>query len=248
MTSILLHGASGRMGREVARRIAASEQFCLAGRVDQSGQDGCLASLDEFHGQADVVVDFSHHAATAGLLEWAADAGVPVVLATTGHTEEELSRIESAAEHISVFKAANLSLGVAVLTELVRLAAEAFPQADIEIVETHHTRKQDAPSGTALSLAQTVRQVTGGELVFGRNGHRPRQPREIGVHALRLGSVPGTHQVYLDTGSETLTLSHEAHDRAVFADGALRAAAFIRGRAPGLYGMPDLLAAMRKEC
>ena len=246
MTSILLHGALGRMGREVEQKISLTESFSMAGRVSRTGQEGCLSSLNEFQGRADVVVDFSNHEATTGLLEWAVEHGMPVVLATTGHTEEELSRIEWASEHIPVFKASNLSLGVALLTELVRQAAAAFPAADVEIVETHHNRKQDAPSGTALSLAQAVQQVTGGELVFGRNGYQPRQPGEIGIHALRLGNVPGTHEVYLNTGSETLTLSHQSHDRAIFAEGALKAAEFIKKQSAGMYGMPELLAAMRK--
>jgi 4-hydroxy-tetrahydrodipicolinate reductase len=175
------------------------------------------------------------------LLDWAVKNEVPVMLATTGQTEDELVAVKAASEKIPVFFSANMSLGVAVLCSLVRRAAEAFPDADIEIVETHHNRKLDAPSGTALALAGAIKSVReDANLVLGRSGRQKREKRDVGISSVRLGNVVGIHEVMISTGSETLTLKHEAHSRAVFADGAVLAAEFLSGKPAGLYTMEDL--------
>jgi 4-hydroxy-tetrahydrodipicolinate reductase len=150
--------------------------------------------------------------------------------------------IAAAAEEIPVFFSGNMSLGIAVLCRLAKQAAAAFPDADIEIVEAHHIRKVDAPSGTALMLFNAIKEVRPEAVAnCGRSGEGKRTRDEIGIHALRLGNVVGIHEVHIHTGSQSLTLKHEAHTRAMLADGAVVAARFMEGKAPGLYTMTDLL-------
>ena len=160
----------------------------------------------------------------------------------TGHTPEELGAIKAASASVPVFHSANMSLGVAVLCDLTRRAVRMFPDADIEITEAHHNRKLDAPSGTALMLADSViSERPESHLVYGRAGQAKREKNEIGIHALRMGSVVGEHTVYIATDTQILTLSHSAQSRSVFAEGALAAAEFIIGRAPGFYKMEAVL-------
>ena len=167
---------------------------------------------------------------------------LPVVVATTGHTAEEKEKIAAAAKRVPVFCSANMSMGVAVLADLARRAAAAFPEADIEIVETHHNQKLDVPSGTALLLADAVREAReDAVLLVGRHENGKRAAREIGIHSVRLGGEVGTHEILISTGSETITLKHQAHSRALFAEGALRAAAFLIGKPAGLYSMKDII-------
>ena len=174
--------------------------------------------------------------------EYCVERGLPVVIATTGQTEEELSMIRDAAGKIPVFFASNYSLGVVFLIETAKKAAALFPNAEIEIVETHHDRKIDAPSGTALSIAKALQEVRGNaELNPGRSGIGKRTPTEIGIHSLRLGNIVGIHEVILNTGTQSITLKHEAFDRALFADGALAAVRFMEGKDPGLYDMNCLM-------
>ena len=190
----------------------------------------------------DVVVDFSHHSCTGDLLAYAVGNGIPLVLATTGQTEEERAAIRKAAETIPLFFAANYSLGVALLIELARKTAAAMPDAEIEIVEVHHDRKVDAPSGTALAIADAICQIRPESTVHsGRSGMGKRTPEEIGIHAVRMGNVVGIHEVMIGTQNQTITLKHEAHSRALFAEGALAAADFLMGKPAGLYDMTSLL-------
>ena len=187
------------------------------------------------------------HFCTPALLDFAVERKIPVVLATTGHTSEELDAVKAASARIPLFFSANMSLGVALLVELAKKAALSMPDADIEIVETHHNRKLDAPSGTALMIADAIRTVrTDAELKKGRSGQAKRQPNEIGIHAVRMGNIVGTHEVLVGTQNQTITLKHEAHSRALFAEGAVAAAAFICGKKPGLYDMNSLVAG--QEC
>ena len=168
--------------------------------------------------------------------------GLPVVLATTGQTAEEREYIGTASKKIPVFFAANYSLGIALLIELAKKAAQIMPDAEIEIVEKHHDRKLDAPSGTALAIADAIKSVKPEAFtVCGRSGQGKRSKDEIGIHAIRMGNIVGEHEVILGTASQTLTLKHEAHSRALFAEGALAAAEFLAGKAPGLYDMTDMV-------
>lgn len=244
---IIINGAAGHMGRMVEEKAGAGfAGASVAALVDRCAPEGggadCYGALNAYDGPADVVVDFSHHTAVGELLDYCMGRGLPAVIGTTGHTAEEKARIEAAAGEIPVFFAPNMSLGVAVLADLARRAAAAFPAADIEIVEIHHNRKLDVPSGTALMLANAIREVReSATLLVGRHENGKRTAQEIGVHSIRLGDEVGTHEILISTGSETLTLKHQAHSRALFAEGALTAAAFLVGKPAGLYRMEDLL-------
>lgn len=239
--NIIVNGACGRMGREVCR-LVQEEGHTLAAAVDQFGGEGIYTHLADYTGPADVVIDFSNHEGVAELMDYCTSRGLPLVAATTGYTPEEFQKIEDGAKTIPVFQSYNMSIGVALLARLVGQAAAIFGGCDVEIVEAHHNRKADAPSGTALLLADAVKaKRPDAEYVFGRSGHHKRQPNEIGIHALRMGNVVGEHEVIFATDSQTISLKHQAHDRALFAEGALTAADFLVGQTAGLYHMDDLL-------
>ena len=243
--TIIINGAAGRMGKALREAAQNAADATVVGLVDKFAPGGeIVASLDEVEAKADVVIDFTNHASALSLCEYAVRTDTALVVATTGHTDEELSAIKAAAAKVPVFMSANMSLGVAVLRDLIRRAVAAFPDADVEIVETHHNRKVDAPSGTALLLADSVKtERANARLVCGREGQAKREKDEIGMHSLRMGNVVGEHTVYISTDTETIALSHHAATRAVFADGALVAARHIAGRRPGLYDMADVLGA-----
>jgi len=246
---ILLNGACGRMGKTVRAMLAGGTRGAtLAGMADaRANEDGVLRSLEEFTGEADCLLDFSNHAATPSLCAFARSHHLPLVVATTGQTEEELALLRAAAEKIPVFLSGNMSLGIAVLCRMARTLAAAFPDADIEIVEAHHNQKLDVPSGTALMLARAIQAARpDATLVVGRHEDGKREKREIGIHSLRMGSTVGVHEVIVNAGSQVLTLRHEAQDRSLFAEGALSAASFLVGQKPGLYGMEELTAQLAR--
>ena len=240
---VTVHGAAGRMGKVLLGLIEQKKYNSeLACAVDKYGSAPCLTSLSAFSGETDVIVDFSNHTATAELLEYAKHHRIPVVVCTTGHTCDELELIRQASEFIPVFHSGNMSVGIAVLIDLASRTAAAFPDANIEIVETHHNRKLDAPSGTALMIADSLRNVRPDAYNnCGRHGNCPRNEKEIGISSLRYGNIVGIHEVIISTDSQTLTRKHAAHDRALFAEGALAAADFIKDMPAGLYCMDDLL-------
>lgn len=241
MIRIILNGACGRMGREVERLVCEADDMTVCARVDKFGDD-CYKSIDEYTGEADVIIDFSHHSAVQELMQYAVERKLPVIVATTGHTELEAALIEKAAEKTAVFHSANMSLGVALLVELAKKAAVAMPDADIEIVETHHNRKLDAPSGTALMLAEELKDTReNSELNIGRSGQCKREKNEIGIQSVRRGNIPGIHEVLISTDNQTISLKHEAHSRALFAEGAVSAARFMAGREAGLYNMKNMI-------
>ena len=239
----IIHGACGRMGRVVQRVFREKLPDAELIPVDPMARDGeAYAKLSDYDGAADCIVDFSHHSASEALAAYAAARRLPLVIATTGQTEQELAAIREAAKTVPVLLASNFSLGIVVLTALARQAARAFPDADIEIVEIHHNRKLDVPSGTALSLARAVQSVRpGSRLVVGRHENGRREPADIGVHSLRMGNVVGVHEIHICTDTQTLTLRHEAQDRALFAEGALTAAQWLVTMEPGLYDMESVL-------
>ncbi|MBQ7319785.1 MAG: 4-hydroxy-tetrahydrodipicolinate reductase [Clostridia bacterium] len=243
---ILICGMNGRMGQQVTATVTAGyRDTVLVAGVDTNpctGSVPCYTSLQDVTQSVDCIIDFSHHSATASLTDYACRRGIPLVIATTGQTEDELAMIRSASEQIPVFFSANYSLGVALLVELAKKAAAAMPDADIEIVEKHHNRKLDAPSGTALMIANAIRTVREkAQLVCGRSGMAKRTPEEIGIHAVRMGNIIGEHEVLIGTDSQTITIKHEAHSRSLFAEGAVAAAAFLVGQRAGLYDMKSLL-------
>ncbi len=243
MIKVIINGACGRMGKEVEKQVEASKTMTVVAKVDKmAAESGCYTDINDFSGEADIIIDFSNHLGTKDLLDYAVKNTIPTVVATTGHTPEELALIEEAGKKIAVFHSANMSLGVALLCELAVKAAATMPDADIEIVETHHNRKLDAPSGTALMIANAIRTVREkAQYVFGREGNAKREKNEIGVHAVRRGNIVGIHEVLVSTDSQTITLKHEAHSRALFAEGAVSAAEFILNKPAGLYNMNSIV-------
>ena len=235
-------GANGAMGKLICGILGQE----VAGKVSLDGENGVAKTFDELGKvEADVVIDFSHHSAVADVLKYAKVIGAAAVIGTTGHTPEEKEQITAAAKEIPVFFSGNMSLGIALLCRMAKLAAAGFPNADIEIVETHHTRKVDAPSGTAHMLFNAIKEVRPNAWEnCGRSGEGKRTKDEIGVHALRLGSVVGIHEVHIHTPNQSLTLKHESGSRAMLADGAVAAARFMEGKEKGLYDMESILNAM----
>lgn len=247
--NILLSGALGRMGQAVIRQSQARGDRVTAG-VDIAWQNQpspfpMAASFESVSAPADVIIDFSRPACLPGLLEYAQAHRLPAVLAATGYPPEAMAAIREAARHIPLFQSANMSLGIHVLKKLVAQAAALLGESfDVEIVETHHNQKADAPSGTALALYHTLESVYGPprEQVNGRSGPAcKRKPQEIGIHALRGGTVPGIHEVGFYGADEIITLTHTAQSRDIFALGALKAAAFLLNQPAGLYGMDELM-------
>ena len=244
---ILIHGSTGRMGKILCDLLTAGYNGLeLAARVSPEETadpaNGIYTSLEEVTCDVDGVIDFSHHTAVGGLMDFCTSKNLPVVVATTGHTAEEKALIADAAKKIPVFFSANMSIGVALLAELAKKAASVFPEANIEIVEKHHNQTLDVPSGTALLLAHRMQEVlTDSVLLVGRHENGKRTAKEIGIHSLRLGNEVGTHEIIIATGAETITLKHEAENRSLFANGALAAASFLKGKPAGLYSMQDII-------
>ena len=244
---VLIHGSTGRMGKILCELLTNGYQnLTLAARVspeETADPANCVyTSLAEVTCDVDCVIDFSHHTAVGGLMDFCMAKNLPVVVATTGQTPEEKAIIAEAAKKIPVFFSANMSIGVALLANLAKKAASVFPDANIEIVEKHHNQKLDVPSGTALLLAHKIQEaLTDTVLLVGRHENGKRTAKEIGIHSLRLGNEVGTHEIIIATGAETITLKHEAENRSLFANGALAAAAFLEGKAPGLYSMQDII-------
>ena len=235
----ILCGANGAMGKLISGLLGAE----IVGRVSLDGENGAARTFAELGEQdADVVIDFSHHTAACDVAAYAVKIGAAAVIGTTGHTTEEKAANRKAAETVPVFYSGNMSLGIAVLCRLAKQAAACFPDADIEIVETHHNRKADAPSGTAHMLFEAVHSVRPNAVEHcGRAGEGKRTRDEVGISSLRMGGVVGIHEVHICTGNQVLTLRHEALSREMLAEGAVDAARFILGKQPGLYGMEDLL-------
>lgn len=258
MIRLIVCGASGRMGQRIldlARRnpefkIVAAIESGLHGSVGRKILDDSIQvsdNLSSFKDQADAVIDFTLPKATLSNIKtlqgW---KGVSLVIGTTGFSKMELAEIEKAAKKFPILLSPNMSVGVNLLFDLVRAAAAKLPNYDIEILETHHNQKKDAPSGTALGLAREITDEIGRsmerDLVYGRKGEPgARQPKEIGIHAIRAGDTVGDHTVIFATQGERVELSHRATSRDAFASGALRAAQWLKGKKPGLYSMKDVL-------
>ena len=232
-------GANGAMGKLIDG-ILGSE---VIGRVSIDGENGVPRTFAELGVvDADMLIDFSHHSAIAEVLSYAEKIGCAAVIGTTGHTTEEKELIYAAAKKIPVFYSGNMSLGIAVLCRLAKQAASFFPDADIEIVETHHTRKVDAPSGTALMLFNAIKEVRPQATAnCGRAGEGKRTKNEIGISSLRLGNVVGVHEIHIHTATQSLTLRHDAITRGMLAEGAVDAARFMAGKPTGLYNMESVL-------
>lgn len=241
MAQVLINGSKGRMGQALIRCIDNFEDLELGGAVDV-GDD-----LKEAMSQSEVVIDFSLHDATLSVVEACVELQQPIVIGTTGHKPEIRQKIESLAEKIPMVWATNFSTGVNTLFWLTRKAAEVLDDGfDLEVIEMHHKHKQDAPSGTASTLVEILAEVNNLDLdealQHGREGITgPRKKGEIGVHSLRGGDVVGDHTVVFAGSGERLELTHKAASRDTFANGALRAARWVCGKAPGLYNMQNVL-------
>ena len=239
---IIINGACGRMGRAIAGVLAEMPRHEIAAQIDiNASEPGVLTRLGDAPA-ADIVIDFSHHTAVNALLDFCEARKLPVVICTTGHDVAELARIADAAKRIPVFHSSNMSVGVALLCQMAHDAARLFPEADIEIVETHHKHKVDAPSGTAKMLFSAIQEARPeARMVCGREGMAPRTPEEVGVHALRRGEIVGIHEVHITSATQSLTLKHEAFSRTLFAEGAVCAAEFLADQPAGLYDMKSLI-------
>ncbi len=268
MVKVVVTGAAGRMGTQIVRLVRGTEGMAVAGAVERPGpaigQDaGALAGLGTIGvpvaddlakalaGGADAVVDFTSHEASARHAEVCAERGVPLVIGSTGFTPDAKARVAAAARRVPIVLSPNMSVGVNVLFELVRQAAKVLGDAyDVEIVEIHHKKKRDAPSGTAVRLGEVAAEALGRDpkdaLAYARHGILgERPPWQIGVQTLRGGDVVGEHTVYFCGEGERLELTHRATSREQFARGALRAARWIAGRPAGLYDMADVLGLRR---
>ena len=220
----------------------------LAAAVDEAqinAECPCYRTIADVKEDADVIVDFSNAKGTDALLDFALKRKLPLLIATTGQSAADKRRIARAAKNIPVFFCGNLSFGVALFCSLTAKVAEAFPYADVEIVETHNASKADSPSGTALMLARRIIAARGGVGKIRMGKRHCRQLGDVGISSLRMGETAGVHEVLFDTGFQLITLRHEAKGRELFARGALNAARFLIGRPAGLYSVKDLSDARR---
>ncbi|MBE6702551.1 MAG: 4-hydroxy-tetrahydrodipicolinate reductase [Ruminococcaceae bacterium] len=249
MLNIMLCGCGGRMGAAVIAAAQEAGDRIVAGVDINPAADSpfpIFTTPEEFQGKADVIVDFSHHSALPGLLAYATETKTPLVVCTTGHTEEETAAMKAASESVAVFFSRNMSLGINLLISLCRRAAATLgADFDIEIIEKHHNKKLDAPSGTALMIADALSEEVAHRYVYDRHAERrQREKGEIGLHAVRGGTIVGEHEVLFCGKDEIVTLAHSAASREVFATGALRAARFMKGKGAGFYNMDDVIGSL----
>ncbi|MCR5591106.1 MAG: 4-hydroxy-tetrahydrodipicolinate reductase [Lachnospiraceae bacterium] len=250
MTSIILHGCNGRMGRMITDIVAGDSDTVIAAGVDINTEANAgfpvFASIDEVSVAADAVVDFANASIVDKVIDWCVAKHIPLVECTTGLSEATLAKIEEASKTVAMFKSANMSLGINIIQKILKENAAKLADAgfDIEIVEKHHRTKLDAPSGTALALADSVNEglKVRKDYVFDRSGRRMTRPdTEIGISAVRGGTIVGDHDVIFAGQDEVITFSHTAYSRAVFAKGAVEAAKFIKGKPAGKYDMANVI-------
>ena len=248
MTKVIITGYSGKMGASLINVAASREDIEIVGGIDivepVNAKFEYAKTFSELKCNADVIVDFSNPAVLDSMLEYAVEKNIPVVICTTGYSEEQKKKIFAASEKIAVFYSGNMSLGINLIIELAKKAAAVFGDGfDVEIVEQHHNQKLDAPSGTALMIADAISEVkTDAEYVYDRHSYRKkRDKKEIGIHSVRGGNIVGEHEVIFAGQDEVLTISHSAHSKTVFAVGALNAAVYLKNKGAGMYNMSDLL-------
>ena len=251
MVRILLHGCCGRMGHMITDIASKDERVRIEAGVDAFGSQystyPVYRTLDEVKEEADVVVDFSTASAVDGVLAYCVKKELPLVLCTTGLSPEQIANLDTVSESIPVLRSANMSVGINLIMSILKEAAPKLAQAgfDIEIVEKHHRQKLDAPSGTAIALAESINEGLAEpyEFVYDRSGRREKRPvKEIGISAVRGGTIVGDHDVLFAGEDEVITFSHRAYSRAVFAKGAIESAKFLAGKKPGMYTMQDVFA------
>lgn len=250
MTRIVMHGCNGHMGRVITNLCNEDENITIVAGVDKfQGVDNeypVFDSIDKVDVDFDVIIDFSHISTTDNLLDYCEKNNKPVVLCTTGLTEEMLSHVDSSSKKVAILRSANMSLGINTLFDLCKKATQVFAEAgfDIEIVEKHHNQKLDAPSGTALALADACNEALDEkyEYCYDRSGRREKRPQnEIGISAVRGGNIVGEHEVIFAGMDEVITIKHTAYSKGVFAKGAVQAAKYLAGKPAGLYDMKDVI-------
>jgi len=250
MVKIIMHGCNGAMGQVITALAAEDKDIEIVAGIDlydcRDNGYPVFAALEDCNVQADVIVDFASAKAVDGLLSYGSVHQIPVVLCTTGLSEEQIKHVEEASKKTAVLRSANMSLGVNLLMKLVQDAARILAGSgfDIEIVEKHHNQKMDAPSGTALALADSINGAMDNQYsyIYDRSSRRQkRDGKEIGISAVRGGSIVGEHDVIFAGKDEVVTFSHRAYSKAIFAKGALEAAKFLAGKEPGRYTMADVI-------
>ena len=250
MTKMIMHGCNGRMGHVIVDLVKEDDAIEVVAGVDAFGESSydfpVFKSLSECNVEADVVVDFSNASAVPGLLEFCTLRNIPVVLCSTGLSQDQLDMVKEASAKVAVLKSANMSVGINALMKVLKEVSPLFAAAgfDIEIVEKHHNQKLDAPSGTAIALADSINESLENsyEYVYDRSARREKRPvKEIGISAVRGGTIVGDHDVIFAGHDEVVTVSHRAYSRAIFGKGAIEAAKFLAGKGPGMYDMSDVL-------
>lgn len=250
MIRVIMHGCNGRMGQTITNILKNDGDAKIVAGIDRftgvKNDYPVFASLSECEIEADVVIDFANASAVDGLLDYCVEKNLPVVLCTTGLTDEQLDHVKKAGEKIAILRSGNMSLGVNTLQKLIAEAARILAPAgfDVEIVEKHHNKKLDAPSGTAVMLADSVNEAMDGayHYVYDRSQVRQeRDSREIGISSVRGGSIVGDHDVIFAGTDEVITISHRAYSRAIFGNGAVSAAKFLAGKPAGCYSMSDVI-------
>ncbi len=250
MVKMIMHGCNGAMGQVISQIAAGMEEIQIVAGVDvnpaQKNDYPVYSTLEECREEADVIVDFAAAAAVDHLLDYCVEKHLPLVLCTTGLSEEQAARVQESAGKVAILRSANMSLGVNLLLKLVKDAAKVLAGAgfDMEIVEKHHNRKLDAPSGTALALADSLNEALDQQYHYEYDRsqrHMKRDPKEIGISAVRGGTIVGEHDVIFAGQDEVVTFSHTAYSRAIFGKGAIQAAIFLAGKPAGLYTMADVI-------
>lgn len=248
MTDIILCGANGKMGKVIRDIVAKRDDCRIAAGIDLntvSDSFPIYSSFDEIKEDADVIIDFSNPALLNDLLDFAVKKSMPVVIATTGYDESQKKQIEEASRKTSVFFTYNMSLGINLLANLAKKAVQVLGDSfDIEIIEKHHNQKIDAPSGTALMLADAICEELNKPMKYEYDRHSKREKRtknEIGMHAVRGGTIVGEHEIMFAGRDEIITLSHSARSKEVFAVGAVNAALFLKDKPAGMYSMKEMI-------
>lgn len=250
MTRIIMSGCNGRMGRMITDLVAQDTEAEIVAGIDTftgvANEYPVFSSILECDVLADAIIDFSSAACLDDLLKYAVDKQVPAVLCTTGYTEEQLAKIKETSKKVALLKSANMSLGINLLLKMLKQATEVLAPAgfDIEIVEKHHNQKKDAPSGTALALADSINETLNNsyEYVYDRSSRMEKRPqKEIGLSAVRGGTIVGEHDVIFAGADEVITFSHTAYSRGVFGKGAIQAAKFLKEKPAGLYDMSNVI-------
>lgn len=250
MINVIMHGCNGRMGAMISDLIEKDEMIQIVAGVDPAGHGRyaypVFNNISDCDVEADVVIDFSNPSAVEALLDYCVTKKVPCVLCTTGLSQELMVKVEQASKEVAILKSANMSLGINLLMKLLKEASQVLATAgfDIEIVEKHHNQKLDAPSGTAIALADSINEEFDGayEYVFDRSQRRAkRDAKEMGISAVRGGTIVGEHDVIFAGADEVITFSHTAYSRAVFGKGAVEAAKFLAGKASGMYNMSHVI-------